>query len=114
MKIVRKSEQSEINSETCGQLREVINDSNISMAVFHNIEPTKMHYHKKMVEYYYMLEGWVEMEILTNEDEKIFRIEKGDIVKIEKGERHEITKSSKENEMLCINSPGFVEGDEYN
>lgn len=115
MKVVRRSGQTEIETETCGLLTEVINskDVPISIVLAENLQPTKPHYHKKAVEIYWVLEGEVELIVTKGSEKKEVKLQNGDLVVIEKKEAHQVISASENNIVIVINSPPWEKSDEY-
>ncbi len=115
MKIVRKSEQKEIETETCGMLTEVLNNKNVpvSLVLAENLQPTKPHYHKKTMEIYWVLEGKIDLVVTKGNEKQEVKLQASDLVVIEKKESHEVTNASENNKVIVVNSPPWEKDDEY-
>lgn len=107
MKIIRKKDQKEIESTTCGNLLEVVNhkDVPISISISENIKPTKGHYHKELTEFYWVLEGKIKVNVVKNGQSKVHTIESGDLLILERDEYHEIVEASKANKVAVMCYP---------
>lgn len=115
MKVVRKSDQMQIETETCGLLTEVVNsdDVPISIVLANDLKPTKPHYHKKAIEIYWVLEGKIDVVVTKENNKQKVELKSGDLVVIEKEENHEVVSASKENKVIVINNPPWKKEDEY-
>ena len=73
-------------SETCGQIRPLIEEADGAAAEVHQVEidNAKLHYHEKTDEVYYVIDGEGTMVL---DDEKI-ELHKGVVVYVPRGVRH--------------------------
>jgi len=115
MKVIKKSDQTKIETETCGMLTEVINSNDIpvSVVIANDLKPTKHHYHKKAVEIYWVLSGEIDLAVTKGKKKQEVKLQKGDLAVIKEGEGHEVTKASEKNKVIVINSPPWKKEDEY-
>jgi quercetin dioxygenase-like cupin family protein len=112
MKLITLDKYKQIQSDTCGSLIELLNDSNISVSITiaENLKPTKAHYHKSSTEIYWVEKG--KLEIQVNRIKK-FRLGEGNILVINPNEIHEVINASEENRVIILNSPNWKKEDEY-
>lgn len=112
MKYISKKQQNIINSDTCGELLEILNikDVPVSITQVKNIKPTKTHYHKIGTEIYWVKEGCISVKV---NDNKIIELSEGEVLVISPNETHEVVDSSKKNEIIVINSPRWKQEDEF-
>lgn len=111
MKLIRRKEQKEIESSTCGLLLEVINTEEFPFGIVlsENIQSTEAHYHKKSRKCYWMIEGSVKLNtenVKTGEKSELI-LEEGDLITLEPYEKHEIIEGSEKNKMATITSPAW-------
>lgn len=73
-------------TETCGQIRCLIEQKDGAAAEIHHVEITeaKLHYHERTDEFYYVVDG---QGTMTLDDEEI-ELHKGVVVYIPRGVRH--------------------------
>jgi mannose-6-phosphate isomerase-like protein (cupin superfamily) len=73
-------------TETCGQIRPLIEESDAAAAEVHYVEidHAKLHYHEKTDEIYYVIDG--EGTMVLDEDE--IAVHKGMVVYVPRGVRH--------------------------
>jgi mannose-6-phosphate isomerase-like protein (cupin superfamily) len=73
-------------TETCGQIRPLIEESDAAAAEVHYVEidQAKLHYHEKTDEIYYVIEG--EGTMVLDEDE--IAVRQGVVVYVPRGVRH--------------------------
>ena len=116
MQIIRRKDQKEIKTDTCGLLLEVISQKDFPFGIVlsDDIKPTKAHYHTKSQKCYWVLDGWIEVSVENiKTGKKILRtLHKGDLITFEPYEKHQITKASKKNKMVTIKSPAWNIQDE--
>lgn len=81
----------------------------VSMCVFAPSERARSHYHKKMEEIYFIIEGDAEIEIQPNH----YRLKAEDAISIPVGTVHRITNLDKDKPLrfLSINSPHWQDED---
>lgn len=93
----------------CGMTRRAFVDDPEKVASLHVVDisrDTRTHYHKKMTELYYVLEGTGQMEL----DGKSFEVGPGSSVLIKPGCRHRAIGQMK---ILNVPVPAFDPDDEY-
>jgi mannose-6-phosphate isomerase-like protein (cupin superfamily) len=93
----------------CGQARRAFTDDPQQIASLHITEikaDSQVHYHKKMTELYYVLEGTGTMEL----DGQSHPIKPGDAIMIKPGCRHRAVGNLK---VLIVPVPAFDESDEW-
>ncbi|MCG8585533.1 MAG: cupin domain-containing protein [Pirellulales bacterium] len=93
----------------CGQTRRAFVDDPAQTATQHVVDiqqDSKTHYHKKLTEIYYVLEGTGEIEL----DGEQFPIQAGDSVLIKPGCRHRAIGKLK---VLNVSIPAFDPADEW-
>jgi mannose-6-phosphate isomerase-like protein (cupin superfamily) len=104
------------HSPMCGEIREVLLDSEYSpsIAIAVNILPTKAHYHKGFDEVYFVLDGYIHLKLYDPGTNKIMEqiLNSNELCVITKGIHHGIIESSKQNRLCVITVPNFIEGDE--
>jgi mannose-6-phosphate isomerase-like protein (cupin superfamily) len=97
----------------CGQTRRAFTDDADQIASLHVVEVTgdaRTHYHKRLTEIYYILEGTGEMEL----DGERHPVEAGDSILIKPGCRHRaIPKPSTTLKLLNVPIPAFDPDDEW-
>ena len=81
----RLNEQEEFRS-VCGMRRDLVGPAEKEPLLFHymRIHDSRKHYHRKTIEYYYVVEGTGEMEL----DDETVRISKGDMIVVPTGVWH--------------------------
>lgn len=111
MKLIKRQQQKQIESDTCGLLLEVINreDFPFGIVLSEDIKSTEAHYHKKAEKCYWMIEGWVDVvvENVNTGEKKEVRLDEGDLVTFQPYEKHKVTKGSSKNKMVTITSPAW-------
>src|SRR3954471_16061635 len=73
-------------SETCGQIRPLIEEHDGAAAEVHHveIENARLHYHEKTDEIYYVIDGEGTMAL----DDEVIEMHKGVVVYVPRGVRH--------------------------
>ena len=73
-------------SETCGQIRPIIDEQDEAAAEVHHVEiqDAKLHYHERTDEFYYVIDG--EGTMVLDDDE--IELHKGVVVYVPRGVRH--------------------------
>ena len=73
-------------SETCGQIRPVLEEKDAAAAEVHHLEITdaKLHYHERTDEIYYVLEGQGRMRL----DDQEIELHKDVVVYVPRGVKH--------------------------
>ena len=106
--IIRRLEDIEMVRGVCGFRRSLITaeDTDVANVSHLVIDDSKMHYHREMTEFYYVLSGGGEMVL----DGEITPIAEGDLVLIPPGVRHT---SEGEMEVLILGVPPQEETDIY-
>ncbi len=111
MKVIKRKQQNQIQSDTCGLILEVINQKDFPFGIVlsENIKSTDAHYHKKAKKCYWMLEGWVNLKVENIKTGKISKIllDKGDLITFDPFEKHQIIDGSDKNRMVTITSPAW-------
>ncbi len=112
MKKIDKNNQNIVNSETCGELLEVLNLKGVPVSVTQavNLRPTKPHYHKVGTEIFWVRKGEITVKVDESEPVKICS---GEVLVISPNEVHEVVETSDDNEVIVINNPRWEKGDEY-
>lgn len=109
---IRKIKDSELKNITYGIMRELTTPKDFQEMDFVHVtitDATKEHYHKKLTEVYYVLNGSIAIEI----DGKVENLEKGSLIMIYPNTKHKVWKANKENaEILVICCPPWSEEDE--
>jgi len=93
----------------CGQTRRAFTDDADQIASLHVVDikqDSKTHYHKKLTEIYYILEGSGQMEL----DGELFPVQPGDSILIKPGCRHRALGQLK---ILNVPIPAFDPDDEW-
>jgi mannose-6-phosphate isomerase-like protein (cupin superfamily) len=93
----------------CGQTRRAFTDDPEQIASLHVVDITddaRTHYHKRLTEIYYVLEGTGQMEL----DGELFDIGPGDSILIKPGCRHRAIGKLK---ILNVPIPAFDADDEW-
>ena len=112
MHIIRKVQDAEPKQITCGLMRKLIDSKDFKDMGFIHVtirEPTKKHYHKKLTEVYYVLNGSIDIEV----DRKIEHLSKNQIIMVFPKTNHKAWKTSKEDaEILVVCCPPWTEEDE--
>lgn len=115
MLYVPKDSNKTINTDSCGELTEVLVEQKqpISITVADDIKPTSAHYHKTLSEIYWMLSGTIEVTVNSSGNkQQVITLNTGDTLVIEPQEVHQITKASDKNKLVVLNSPSWRPGDE--
>jgi len=73
-------------TETCGQIRPLIEEKDAAAAEVHHLEITdaKLHYHERTDEIYYILDGQGKMSL----DECVLDLKEGTVVYVPRGVKH--------------------------
>jgi mannose-6-phosphate isomerase-like protein (cupin superfamily) len=105
-------------SPTCGELREILIGNDypfLNIAVAQDIKPTKAHFHQQFEEIYFVLDGWMNLELFDPETQKIWtqRLGANELCVIGKGIHHKLTEASDRNRLCVITVPRFSEADEH-
>ena len=81
----RLADQDEFRS-VCGMRRDLVGPAEDEPGLFHymRIHDSRKHYHRKTIEYYYVVEGVGEMEL----DDETVSISKGDMIVVPTGVWH--------------------------
>ncbi len=92
-------------------VKEIINPKisdvkNYSIALAIVKSETKLHYHKKAEEVYFILNGSGKMIL----GENVFRINKGDFIVIKPGTKHKVI-ADEELHILCFSIPSYKDED---
>ncbi len=93
----------------CGQTRRAFLDDPDQTASLHVVDiqaDSRTHYHKKLTEIYYILEGEGEMEL----DGELFPVKPGDAILIKPGCRHRAVGELK---VINVPIPSFDPDDEW-
>lgn len=105
-------------SPTCGELREILIGNDypfLNIAVAQDIKPTKAHYHQQFEEIYFVLDGWMNLELFDPATQKIWtqRLAANELCVIGKGIHHKLTEACDSNRLCVITVPRFNEADEH-
>ncbi len=116
MQYLPRNQQKTIQTHTCGQLLEVISQKDIpyGIALSVNIQPTKAHRNTQSIKSYWILEGWIEVEIfnIKTTQKQTIHLQEGDIITFWPNDKHRIINTSKINKLVTIKSPSWVVFDE--
>lgn len=97
----------------CGQTRRAFTDDPDQVASLHVVNVTddaRTHYHKRLTEIYYILEGSGQMEL----DGDLYAVQAGDSILIKPGCRHRaIPKAGSTLKVLNVPIPAFDASDEW-
>ena len=118
MKIKLIRDHKIIETDTCGQIREILSGGehpNLDLALAIDIRPTKGHFHRTFDEIYFVLDGSVTLKTFDpkNEQREEHHLEANELCLITKGVHHQITQSSEKNRLCVISTPRWVADDEY-
>lgn len=112
MHIVRKVKDSNPREITCGIMRDLTTSKDFESMDFVHVtisDSTKKHYHKKLTEVYYVLNGSIDVEL----DGEIKHLDEGSLIMIFPNTEHKAWKTSeKDAEILVACSPPWSEEDE--
>ena len=110
--IIKDIKDSSPREITCGLMRDLTSSKDFKdMDMVHVTitDSTKRHYHKKLTEVYYVLEGSINVEV----DGKMQHLEKDQMIMIFPNTNHKAWKTSKEDaKILVICSPPWAKEDE--
>ncbi|NEO49447.1 cupin domain-containing protein [Moorena bouillonii] len=87
----------------CGTIKILISQEPATIKHLCVDKPQK-HYHKKITEYYYVLDGSGHISL----DDDIQPIKKGDLIKIEPGVKHQAIEGKSPLELLVIEVPPAI------
>lgn len=93
--------------DACGELKELYNSENLSLAHAIIKEDAKPHKHRKMEEVYYITKGEAEVEV----GGQTYIVKKGDVFSIPKDTYHHIKNVKETIEVIAITNPGFDRND---
>ena len=106
----RLADQDEFRS-VCGMRRDLVGPSEDEPVLFHymRIHDSTKHYHRKTIEYYYVVEGTGEMEL----DDETVPIRKGDMIVVPTGVWHTSrpTTDSELHILICALPQGLEPGE---
>lgn len=102
MKIIRKTDVPSIE-DPCGQLKELYNSNNISIAHVVVSKISKKHKHNKLEEVYFITRGTGIVGIGNKEAE----VKTGDTIPIPKNTWHYLKPKGKPFELLAITNPKY-------
>ncbi len=118
MKVKLNKDHKIIETDTCGQIREILSGGEhptLDLAVAIDIHPTKAHFHKTLDEIYLVLDGVVTLKTFDpssgRREER--QLQANELCFITKGIHHQITQSSEKNRLCVISTPRWVANDEY-
>lgn len=106
--LIRRLSEREPQQIICGTLRELTDKTDFENLNISHVQiggETKKHYHNKMTEFYFVLNGEIKMDL----DGKIEKCGEGTLIKIEPGTKHKAYGNA---EVLVIASPAFDPDDE--
>jgi mannose-6-phosphate isomerase-like protein (cupin superfamily) len=110
--LVRRVKDASPEQITCGLMRKLTSPADFkAMDLVHVTitDSTKRHYHAKLTEVYYVLNGAIDVEI----DDKTEHLKKGQMIMIFPNTNHKARKTSKANaELLVVCCPPWSEEDE--
>jgi mannose-6-phosphate isomerase-like protein (cupin superfamily) len=118
MKVKLNKDHKIIETETCGQIREILSGSehpDLDLALAIDIRPTKAHFHQTFDEIYFVLDGSVTLKTFDPSNGKRLeqRLEANELCVIPKGVHHQITHSSEKNRLCVISTPRWQAQDEH-
>jgi mannose-6-phosphate isomerase-like protein (cupin superfamily) len=104
-------------SPMCGEIREILIDTEYSpnVAIVMDILPTKAHYHESFDEIYFVLDGYIQLQIYDPDTGKVTEqtLSANELCVISKGIHHGITESSTENRLCVISVPQYKASDQH-
>lgn len=111
------SDQHIVNSPTCGKVHEILRIGEydpLGIAIAINIKPTQGHFHLTFDEIYFVLDGYVILEIYDprTEEKAVYDIKENELCVITKGVHHKIIDASENNRLCVISAPPFHRDDE--
>ena len=110
--IVKRVEDAEPQDITCGTMRKLTDTKDFKGMDFVHVtvkDETKEHYHRKLTEAYYVLEGSIDVKA----DGKTEHLKKGSLILILPNTKHKAWKTSKEDAQLLVACcPPWSEEDE--
>jgi mannose-6-phosphate isomerase-like protein (cupin superfamily) len=110
--IVRNIKDSNPKGITCGIMRKLTDSNDFKDMDFVHVtikDSTKRHYHKKLTEVYYVLDGSIDVDI----DGRIEHLKKGQMIMMFPDTNHKAWKTSKEDaQILVVCCPAWAEEDE--
>lgn len=118
MKIKLNKDHKIINTETCGELREILSAGEhpaLDLAIIIDVRPTKAHFHKGIDEIYFMLDGTITLQTFdpaTNKTEET-TLGANELCLITKGIHHRVKESSEKNRLCVICCPKWEAKDEF-
>jgi mannose-6-phosphate isomerase-like protein (cupin superfamily) len=117
MKIKLKNDHKIIQTDTCGQIREILSGGehpNLDLAIAIDIHPTKAHFHKSFDEIYFVLDGSMTLKTFDplNGNLEEQQLQANELCLIPKGVHHKITQCSEKNRLCIISTPRWVAEDE--
>ena len=106
----RLADQDEFRS-VCGMRRDLVGPREDEPVLFHymRIHDSRKHYHRKTIEYYYVVEGVGEMEL----DDETVSISKGDMIVVPTGVWH-TSRPTTDDELhilICALPQGLEDGE---
>lgn len=107
-KVVKKLYDTKPIEQEGEKIYELVKEGPVGIAVV-EINESKLHYHKKTVEIYYVLDG---EGILIIDEEKVL-IEKNHLVYIEPLRKHKVKRIGKNLMILVISFPPWSKNDHY-
>jgi len=115
MLIRRKKQQKRFKSPICGYLIDIVETEDFSIVKAENIGIIGKHYHKKMIEAYYLISGWLTLEVKEKDKkERTIQLKAGDVLLLQPFDTHKVIKASKKNELIVTCVPPWREDDEVN
>ena len=118
MKIKLTNSHKVVDTDTCGQIREILSNGEYApfdLAIVIDLHPTKAHFHKTFDEVYFVLDGTITVKTFNPLTEKYdeFQLNSNELCLITKGIHHRITQSTQTNRLCVISSPQWIAGDEH-
>lgn len=118
MKVKLNKDHKVIETETCGQIRELLSGGEqpgLDLALAIDIRPTKAHFHDTFDEIYFVLDGALTLRTYDPSSGKRedLRLQANELCIVAKGVHHQITESSEMNRLCVICLPRWMADDEH-
>jgi oxalate decarboxylase/phosphoglucose isomerase-like protein (cupin superfamily) len=111
--VVKKlKDHKEINTDSCGLLREVLATEDnlpLTLVIADDIKPTKGHYHLNFKEIYFVLDGWLNLKFFDPATGQYWEesVTANEVCIIDKSIHHVVTGASAKNRLCVIAVPGY-------
>ncbi len=110
--VKRVRDHKDINTDSCGLLREVLATEDnlpLTMVIVDDIKPTKGHYHLNFKEIYFVLDGWLHLKFYDPASDRYWeeKLAAEELCIIDKNIHHVVVESSPKNRLCVIAVPGY-------